>query len=172
MTSISEIWKFEPFHPELNRKKFDCGNEYLNQYLKNYATQDIKRSLSYMQVAVSLEETSKILGYYTFSAGSIGFEELPSQKKMPKYPIPIARIGRLAVDISVQGKGLGKELLMDALYRAKRLASTEIGIAAVIVDAKDENAKSFYLKYGFQSLRNPLILFISIKTITPREFRN
>ncbi len=165
MSSISEIWKFESFHPELNRKKFDCGNESLNQYLKNYATQDIKRSLSYMCVAVSLEEPSKILGYYTFSAGSIAFEEFPSQKKLPKYPIPIARIGRLAVDVSVQRKGLGKDLLMDALHRAKRLASTEIGIAALIVDAKDENAKSFYIKYGFQSLKRPLTLFISMGTI-------
>ncbi len=101
------------------------------------------------------------------SSGQIEFGDLPSElkKKLPRYPIPIMRIGRLAVDRSVSGQGIGEALLVDALQRALD-ASEKIGIFAIIVDAKNESAKSFYKKYGFIELTNkPMVLFILISTV-------
>jgi predicted GNAT family N-acyltransferase len=87
------------------------------------------------------------------------------QKKLPKYPVPIVRIGRLAVDNSMQGKGVGASLLKDALQRCV-MVSKEVGIFAVVVEAKHEKAKRFYLKYGFSEFNDePLNLFLPIKTI-------
>lgn len=118
-------------------------------------------------MVVSPEESKKILGFYSFSAGSIDFDTLPQDiyKRLPKYPIPIARLSRLAVDKTAQGKGLGEWLVMDAFKRCVKL-SKEIGIFGLVVDAKHENAKTFYLQYGFHELATQsLTLFIPTKTI-------
>ncbi len=166
MPTLSPGWqivKLENYHDRLS---FDCGEEALNHYLQKFAGQHIRNNLSRTFVAL-INNTSKILGFYTLSAGEINFNNLPSQlkKKFPKYPIPIARIGRLAVDKAVQNQKLGQCLLMDALYRCVNL-SNEMGIVGIIVDAKHEKAEKFYLKYGFANLTNaPLILFISIKEV-------
>ena len=109
----------------------------------------------------------KVLGFYTLSATGINFSSLPEgwQKKLPRYPIPMARIGRLAVDKSAQNQGLGKHLLMDALYRCVALAEN-IGIFGVLVDAKHDQAKQFYSKYGFCNLtHSPLTLILPLSHI-------
>jgi GNAT superfamily N-acetyltransferase len=90
-----------------------------------------------------------IAGYYTLSATSVQIAELPAQtvRKLPRYPmVPATLLGRLAVDRRQQGKGYGRFLLADALYRAAR---SEIASFAVIVDAKDENARRFYERESF-----------------------
>ena len=105
--------------------------------------------------------------YYTLSAGNIGFESLDPglRERLPKYPIPVARIGRFAVDRTVQGQGLGRLLLKDGLLRITSL-STQIGITAVVVDAKHEKAKRFYQRFGFVEFQDaPLSLYLSLQTV-------
>jgi GNAT superfamily N-acetyltransferase len=150
-----------------DRNQFDCGEMALNNYLKELAGQHAKNHISKTFVITAQTDTTKVLGYYSLSAGSVTFEHLPTkwQKKLPRYPIPIARLARLAVDKSLQKKGFGQHLLMDALYRCVTL-STEIGIAGMIVDAKHETAKNFYERYGFTELTtSPLTLFIPMKNM-------
>ena len=122
-------------------------------------------------VAVKPDTPLAVDGYYTISSSAIEFQSLPeeNQRKLPAYPVPAALIGRLAVDISCQGEGLGTELLVNALLRIVR-ASSEIGIYTVRVDAIDERAKQFYLKHEFIPFQDsPLSLFLPLKTIK-REF--
>jgi GNAT superfamily N-acetyltransferase len=149
------------------RDAFNCSEPELDNYLKHYARQHAKNNISRTFIAAPQTDPTQVLGFYTLSAGSIIFDDLPIklQKKLPKYPIPIARIGRLAVDTKVHGQGIGEYLLMDALYRCTALAN-EIGIVGVAVDAKNKKAKTFYLKYGFYELTNtPLKLFIPLQDV-------
>lgn len=149
-----------------NRDHFDCGEPALDNYLQKFAHQHAIKNISQTYVAV-LTTQDKIIGFYTLSSGGIDFQTFPfsTQKKLPKYPVPVILIGRLAVDKTMQGKGIGNSLLMDALYRSVKL-SKEIGIFAVVVKAKHDKAKAFYLKYGFCELLDaPLHLFLPVKTI-------
>lgn len=160
-------WLVTPLGRDHQRHSFDCGEPALNNYLMQLAGQHAKNNISRTFVAVSDVSVKLILGFYTLSAGNISFNNLPVklQKKLPKYPVPIARIGRLATDKSSQGLGLGEYLLMDALQRCTSL-SKEIGIIGVVVDAKHEKAKAFYLRYGFFELTDtPLTLFIPVQDV-------
>ena len=140
-------WVLEVLAPKHDRASFDCGEPLLNTYLKQFARQHAKKNISKTFVLLSTDSPDKIIGFYTLSTGGIVREQLslPDRYKLPNYPIPIARIGRLAVDKSVQGQGLGEELLKNALHRCVTL-SKEIGLYGVVVDAKHEKAKAFYLK--------------------------
>lgn len=164
---MNDFWKFIPLEKKHNRKNFDCGNWELNEYLKRYARQNDKSGINKTFVAVKSDTPVIIDGYYTISSSTIDFQSLPEEKrrKLPAYPIPAALIGRLAVDISCQGEGLGTELLVNALWRIVR-ASSEIGIYAVRVDAIDERAKQFYLCHEFIPFQDsPLSLFLPLKII-------
>ncbi len=159
-------WVVEQLSKRHRRDGFDCGESPLNEFFKRYATQNAKRGLSQTYVAV-LPPDRKSLGYYTISSGSIGFRDLleADRKKLPQYPIPVVLLARLAVDKQAQGKGLGEHLLMDALSRSARVAD-EIGVYAVAVDAISDNARRFYEKYGFKSLKDhKLHLFMGVKDI-------
>ena len=158
---------FEKLSRDFARDDFDCGIESLNDFLKRYALQNLKKNISVTMVAASEENRKKILGYYSVSMAQVNFENLPADlaKGIPRYPVPAMRIGRLAVDRAAQGAGLGGELLRHALYRALEL-SREVGTCIVLVDAIDENAKRFYEKYGFVSLIDlPLSLVLPMETI-------
>jgi predicted GNAT family N-acyltransferase len=158
----------EPLSPAHDRSGFKCGIDSLDNYIKRQANQDIKRQISRVYVAVNIEKPNKIMGYYTLSSLSIELNQLPEEllKKLPKHPIPAALIGRLAVDKSVHGNGIGKMLLADALKRIL-VISDEIAIYAVVVDAINDKAKGFYKQYGFQSLGEETPrLFLPLKTIT------
>jgi GNAT superfamily N-acetyltransferase len=171
MESPKKRWDFLSIDRKYQRDHFDCGNSILDDYLKRYARQNHEGGIAKTFVAVDRSELSKIDGFYTVSASDIEFESLPesTRKKMPAYPIPAILIGKLAVDKSAQGQGLGGELLVDALLRSVKIAQ-EIGVFAVRVDAIDLKAKEFYLKYEFIALQDePLKLFLPIKTII-REF--
>ena len=164
-------FRFEKLSRDFARADFDCGIESLNVFLKRYALQNLKKNVSVTIVAVSAEKPKKILGYYSVSMAQVTFEELPEDlsKGIPRYyPVPALRIGKLTVDRSTQGMGLGGELLRDALMRALDLSS-EIGTCVVLVDAIDaidENAKRFYERYGFVALLDlPLSLVLPVETI-------
>jgi GNAT superfamily N-acetyltransferase len=148
-----------------DRSQFDCGIESLNRYLKTQATQDVRRHLAHVYVMAGGD--GAIVGYYSLSAGHIEHEHLPlsERKKLPRYPIPAALIGRLAIDRRFQGQGLARILLGDALRRALTL-SESLGIHAIVVDAKDEAAASFYGKFGFLPLTDSsLHLYLPVKTV-------
>lgn len=132
------------------RSDFDCGVEELNNFLKKYSFQNQKNHISKTFVAV---DNNQIVGFYTLSTGQINFDVLPKEIKHPKYPVSIARLARLAVDLKRQGQGIGAFLLHDALQKIK-IAANVVGIFAIVVDAKDAKAKSFYERYGFVTLQD------------------
>lgn len=159
-------WIFCPIDSTVSKENFDCGISELNEYLKKYARQNHKKGIATTFVA-TLQAGGEVVGYYSVSMAEISRESLPERysKGLPRYPIPAMRVRKLAVDRSVQGRGLGEALLMECFRRAVRL-SQQVGIFAVTVDALNEQSKNFYLKYGFISLEDqPLSLFISITTI-------
>ena len=162
---------FEKLSRDFARDAFDCRTESLNDFLKRYALQNLRKNISVTIVAVSAGNPKKILGYYSVSMAQVNFENLPVDlaKGIPRYPAPAMRIGRLAVDRAAQGVGLGGELLRHALYRALEL-SREVGTCIILVDAIDENAKRFYEKYGFVSLIDlPLSLVLPMETIAEAQ---
>jgi GNAT superfamily N-acetyltransferase len=132
--------------------------ESLDRYFKLQAGQDVRKNMAATFVLVLPD--GSVAGYYTLSATAIKLAELSPQiaRKLPRYPlIPATLLGRLAVDRHHRGKGYGRFLLADALYRSLR---SEIASFAVIVDAKDEGAKSFYAREGFLVLPDqPMKLF-------------
>ena len=152
MSSGSEL-VIEPLNRNHNRSAFNCGIESLDRYLKHQANQDIKRRVSRVFVVRSRQDETRVLGYYTLSTLSIDLSVLPEKlaKKLPKHPIPAALIGRLAVNVSAQGKGIGKMLLSNAIKRTLAI-SDDIAIYAIVVDAINEEAESFYKQYGFAYL--------------------
>jgi len=149
-----------------DRSKFSCGEVVLDAYLKKYAGQNERLNVARHYVAVRTE-SPVVLGYYSLSAGSVEWEVLPTEagKRLPKYPVPVAHLGRLAVDKTVQGQHLGEFLLLDALGRVVRLTE-QIAIQAVEVVAATAPAKRFYEKYGFLSLLDdPLHLYVAVATL-------
>ena len=161
-----EKWIVQILNRSYSRETFDCGNSSLNEYLKKYALQNQKARYSITYVA-SKEESKEIAGYYCASASVIEFTNIPEKqkKKLPRYPAPVMLIGQLAVAQQMQGKSLGKILLMHGLSNAIKI-SQEMGIYAVRVDAINEDAKKFYLKYGFVPLEDRnYSLILPLKTI-------
>jgi GNAT superfamily N-acetyltransferase len=132
-------------------KDFSCGSAPLDRYLGEQASQDVKRRVATCFVAVGVE-TGEVAGYYTLAAAGVALTALAPDvvRKVPRYPvIPAVLMGRLAVDQKYQGRGLGSVLLGDALIRTAR---SELGVFAMLVDAKDESAQRFYEHYGFSLL--------------------
>lgn len=132
---------------------FACGEAALDEYLKRYAAQDIKRGVARVFVASPIDALQIVAGFYTLSAASIAAEMLPEQwrKKLPRYPVPVALLGRLAVNLASQGQGLGSILLADACKRVAA-ASETLAVAAIVVDAKSPKAAAFYKHFGFIEL--------------------
>jgi len=149
-----------------NKTVFNCGYTLLDDYIKKQAKQDVNRDLSACFVLVDNENVVK--GYYTLSANSIKREEFPEAltKKLPPsyHDLPTILLGRLAIDHTLQGRGYGEILLMDALTRSVKI-SESLGAIAVIVDPIDEKAQAFYAKYGFILLPTSGKMVIPIQTI-------
>ena len=140
-----------PFDKKYDRSGFDCGVPALNNYLRTQAGQDVRNH--YNVIFVALAATDKIVGFYTLSNASASLNQIPLdvQKRLPKYPdVPAIRLGRLAVDKSVQGTGAGKALLADAILQTLKSQSW----AVMAVDTKDAQASAFYQKCGFIALDN------------------
>lgn len=151
-----------------NRKGFDCGKELLNSYIKQQASQDVKKKLSVCFVLI--DESNDVKGYYTLSNSSIPQIDIPKEfsRRLPgSYSnIPVTLLGRLAIDKSIIGQGQGEYLLMDALKESYRVSKKVIGSIAVIVDPIDAEAISFYEKYDFRLLPNSGKMFLSMNTIS------
>ncbi len=165
MTSAFEI---HPLDSNFDRDHFDCGNEVLNKFLKSHARQNQEKGVSRTFVAIeSGDKEKRILGFYSQSMAQVDLSSFPYEikKKLPRHPVPSARIGRLATDVTSRNRGLGKLLVVDALKRVKAV-SGQIGVYAVIVDAKDQHSKDFYLNLGFVvSSSDPMMLFYSVSSI-------
>lgn len=132
---------------------FDCGEQALDEYLKRYASQDIKRGVARVFVASPAKQPQVVSGFYTLSAASIAAETPPEKwrKKLPRYPVPVALLGRLAVQRQSHGQGIGSILLADACKRVVA-ASKTLTVAAIVADAKSPQAAAFYQHLGFIEL--------------------
>lgn len=162
-------WVIEPLDRDHQRTGFSCGRPSLDDFLHARVSQYEKRRIGKTFVAVPAGE-KQVIGYYTLAAGSVVFEHLPTDasRKLPRHPVPVVLLARLAVDRSVQGKGLGEGLLIDALQRSLDL-SERMGIHAVEVHALDDIAATFYLKYGFVPLVDDLRhLYLPMATVAER----
>ncbi len=155
----------EPLGSHHDRTAFSCGEPALDSYLQRQASQDVRRRVAQVFVAIG-DTPGKVAGYYSLSAASFAKDELPPAlaKRLPHYPVPAAVLGRLAVDRAQQGRGLGETLLLDAIRLVVR-ASTTIAVYAIIVDAKNERARAFYERYGFRAFASvPRRLFLPLET--------
>lgn len=143
-----------------DRKAFTSGVDALDRYFREQVTQDVRRRATTCYVAVEAD-TGRVVGYYTLAASGVPLSEMPEAlaKRLPRYPsVPVARLGRLAVDRAYRGRQLGAMLLWDAAMRSAR---SELGVFALVVDAKDDQAEAFYQHHGFTlfgSLSRQLIL--------------
>ncbi|WP_022653814.1 GNAT family N-acetyltransferase [Aquaspirillum serpens] len=153
----------KPLDASHDRRTFCSESPPLDHYLRERVTQDIRRRVAACFVAVTDEQ--RIAAYYTLASASLLLADLPisTGKKLPRYPtVPAVRMGRLAVDQAFKGQGLGSAMLADALERTAR---AEIAAFALMVDAKDERAATFYQHHGFIALPDlPLILFLPLAT--------
>lgn len=164
---IQKEWIIEKLSGYHDKQNFDCGEDSLNRYIKNLATQDQRRKASQVHVIVE-NDNVQVIGYYSLNSFAVELDliEQSQKRKFAKYSqVSAAKIGRLAVDKQYQDKKIGEILLIDALERIKSI-SEEIGIAIVVVDALNESVIRFYERYGFTLLHdNKTILFLPVKDI-------
>jgi GNAT superfamily N-acetyltransferase len=149
-----------------NRAKFNCGNPTLNEWLRGIASQHQQIGLSKTFVAVLDEDPTTILGYYALTVCEVRTAELPkaASKRLPRIA-PGIKLARLAIDLSMQGQGLGKLHLLNAIERSNTV-SAEVGVHALFVDAINGDAAAFYRKYGFIPFPDqPLQLFLSLSQL-------
>jgi GNAT superfamily N-acetyltransferase len=157
----------EPLNSKHKKEMFVCGKASLDDYIHTQASQDVKRKLSVCFVLPDIQSNG-IKGYYTLSNNSIPGDHLPDpiQKKLPASykTIPATLLGRLAVDQTYRGQGIGKLLLADALKRSYDLSKI-LGSFAVVVDPLDLEAQAFYEKFDFIRLPDSKKMFLPMKTI-------
>lgn len=159
-------FRIETFADQTGRADFDCGVESLDRYFREQVGQDIRRRVTACYVAVEAE-TQCIAGYYTLAASGVPLADMPDSliKRLPRYPlVPVARMGRLAVDLRFRGSKLGAALLWDAATRAAR---SEMAVLGLVVDAKDATAEAFYRYHGFIALSAARQLLMPLAKIRP-----
>lgn len=160
---MSQAFRIEALASTHDRQNFSSGVDPLDRYLRELATQDIKRRVS--NCFVALNDADTIAGFYTFAATSLPMTELSAEdaRRLPRYALlPAGLIGRLAIDRRFQGRGLGGALIMDAAARAARADQANF---ALIVDAKDEAAIAFYERLQFRRFASrPTSLFLPLAT--------
>ena len=150
-----------------NREKFNCGKAALNKYIQSSVDRDIKNRLTRCYV-LTFGKSKQVSGFYTLSNHAVKIAQLPKKygrRIPPGYLVPTILLGRLAVDIEFKGRGLGEFLLVDSIRRS--LSASEISNAfALVVQYKDDNAKSFYEKFGFIPFTDKyaMQLFLPLKT--------
>ena len=154
-----------PLDPAIHdRQGFECGVPALDEYLHRFAEQHRRRGISSVYVLAASAQPERILGYYTLSAAEVDAQRLAEaeRKKLPRFPVPCFRMGRLACRTDQRGLGLGKLLLGCAVDRCLK-ARQQVAAYALVVDAKDDVAKAFYGHFGFKSLQDaPLTLYLPL----------
>jgi GNAT superfamily N-acetyltransferase len=147
-----------------DRQAFISGVHELDEYLRHFAVQQSKKGITVVRVVVDTDAPKTILGYYSLSAAQIDAVQLDerTQQKLPRYPVPCFRLGRLAAHSAHRGRGLGRILIGCAVERCLE-ARKHVAAYALVVDAKGESAKAFYEHYGFTPCRdNPTTLYLSL----------
>jgi ribosomal protein S18 acetylase RimI-like enzyme len=166
---VTTRFVIERLAPSHDRASFSSGVGALDRYLRQFAGQDARKRLANCFVAV--ERTSgQLAGFYTLSATAISVSDLPEPlaKRLPHYPhVPAALIGRLAVDVRHRGLRLGEALLLDAV---DRVIDADPAVFALVVDAKDEAAASFYMRYEFVRLSTKqMSFFLPVAALSARR---
>jgi GNAT superfamily N-acetyltransferase len=143
------IWHEESIGRSHDRKAFDCGEPALNDYLTKFARQNHESGGAKTFVAVRPDATTRILGYYSLCPASLEYARTPElvRRGLGRYEVPVFRLGRLAVDKTMQGRGLGSQLLISAGMRCLNVAS-QVGGVALLIDAKNDRAATWYASYG------------------------
>lgn len=151
------------------RGGFACASDPLTRYFHTQVTQDVRRRIAACYIAAH-QASGTIAGFYTLSAAEIPLTDLPADltKRLPRYPsLPVARLGRLAVDRRFTGQKLGASLLADAILRA---AASGVAVFAMAVDAKDAQAEAFYRHHGFATYGSaPGRLMAPLSSLLPRR---
>ena len=145
---MAEPFVIEVLGAKHDRARFSCRVDALDRYFQKQVTQDVRRRATACYVATDVVE-AKVAGYYTLAAAGIPLADLPVElaRRLPRYPsVPVARLGRLAVDQAYRGRKLGSVLLWDAVQRSLR---SEVAVFALVVDAKNDEARNFYRHHGF-----------------------
>jgi GNAT superfamily N-acetyltransferase len=160
-------WHEEAIEKRHDRAGFDCGETDLNEFLQRHARKSHEKGGAKTFLAIDDTDHSKILGFYSISPASIAYECTPEVVKrgLARHEVPVFRLGRLAVEKSAQGQGLGGQLLLAAGRRALYVAA-EAGGVALLIDAKNERVAKWYASYGAVPLLDaPLSLLLPFKTI-------
>lgn len=161
------LWHEEPISKRHNREAFDCGDAALNDFLRRHARQTHERGGAKTFLAVRADDTSSVLGFYSISPASVEFAQAPDiiKRGLARHDVPAFRLGRLAIDKPMQGRGLGGQLLLSAGRRCLR-ASQEVGGVALLIDAKNEDIARWYASYGALPLLDaPLSLLLPMASI-------
>jgi GNAT superfamily N-acetyltransferase len=157
-------WQEAPLAKQHERAAFDCGDADLDLYLQRYARQNHESGGAKCFVAAPSATPARVLGFYTLSPASLEYGRTPAvaKKGLARYDVPVFRLGRLAVDKSVQGRGLGGALLLRAADRCIRVAQ-DVGGVALLIDAKNDRAARWYESYGALRLDDaPLSLVLPL----------
>lgn len=144
---------------------FDCGKPPLNNFLQRYAL--VNQKAGSAQTYVVSRGQQRVVGYYSLAVGGVEHEDSPARvgRGLAKHPIPVMLLARLAIDQSEHGRGLGKALLKDALLRTTQAADIA-GIRALLVHAKDDEARAWYERFDFEaSPTDPYHLFLLMKDL-------
>ncbi len=160
-------WRDEPIAGKHDRASFDCGEPALDEFLRRHARQSHDKGAAKTFLAVSQSDGRTILGFYTLCPASLEYSRAPEiiRKGLARYDLPVFRLARLAVNRTVQGHGLGGQLLLAAGRRCL-LAATEVGGLALLIDAKNERAAKWYASYGAVPLADaPSSLLLPLATI-------
>ena len=160
-------WREEPIGRHHDRDGFDCGSADLNGYLKRYARQNHESGGAKTFVAVAPNDVARVLGYYAISPGAVAFARVLARltRKLGRYEVPIFRLGRLAVSLEMQGRGLGGGLLLAAGERALAVAA-QVGGVALAIDARDGRAAEWYIRFGAEPLLDdPLKLILPLSIV-------
>ncbi len=162
MTAL--VWDEAPIAKRHDRAAFDCGDADLNHYLQKYARQNHESGGAKCFVAAPSNAPERILGFYTLSPASLEYSRTPAvaKKGLARYDVPVFRLGRLAVDNSMQGRGLGGALIIRAADRCIRVAE-DVGGVALLIDAKNDRAARWYESYGAMRMDDaPLSLVLPL----------
>ena len=160
-------WHEEAIEKRHDRAGFDCGDTDLNDFLQRHARKSHQKGGAKTFLAIDDADNTTVLGFYSLSPASVAFERTPEVVKrgLARYEVPVFRLGRLAVDKSAQGQGLGGQLLLAAGRRGLYVAA-EAGGVALLIDAKNDRVATWYGSYGAVALLDaPMSLLLPFKTI-------